>query len=129
LYGFRHPDEQPRPDLEELLFAGSAISDPYLLHGDDWAVDLWTIRADAGLPVGEPWRALLAGFLDRLVAAGYRVAWFALEGDFADPPELLTGDAVYAAASARTGFISHDTGEGELKPLTDADLARLREAL
>ena len=131
LYGLRRPDEQPDPDLGARLPVGAEISDPYVLHGDGWAVDLWTIRADDGLPVGDAWRTLLQGLLERLLEAGYRAAWLALEGDFADPPYLFDpgamGQSVYAAASPETGFISHDGGDGDLKPLTDPDLERLRE--
>ena len=68
--------------------------------------------------------------LGRLLDAGYEVAWFAVEGDFADPPALfdpeMMGEGVYAAASRETGFICRDDGEGDLKALTDADLSRLR---
>ncbi len=73
---------------------------------------------------------MLACALDRLLEAGYEVAWFATEGDFVDPPALfdpaVMGQGVYAAASRETGFISRDTGEGDLRVLTGADLARLR---
>jgi hypothetical protein len=128
LYGLRRPDEQPRADLA--LPAGARASEPYELHGDGWAVDLWTIRADSGLPAGEAWQALLRGLLGRLLEAGYQAAWLALEGDFADPPHLfdpdLMGESVYAAATPETGFMTHDDGDGELETLTDAELERLR---
>jgi hypothetical protein len=68
--------------------------------------------------------------LDRLVQAGYAVAWFALEGDFVDPPELFgpgRSTSVYAAASRETGFIGHDPGKGGLRFLTPDEVARLRE--
>ena len=125
LYGLRRPDEQP-----QVAFDDVRASDPYVLQGDGWAVDLWTIRADGGLPVGEEWRALLQRLLGRLLEAGFAAAWLALEGDFADPPHLfdpaLMGQAVYAAASPELGFITHDDGDGEIETLTDADLERLR---
>jgi hypothetical protein len=128
LYGLRAPDQQPRPAL--VLPAGAQAAAPYELHGDDWAVDLWTIRAVEGLPAGEEWRSLLERLLGRLLDAGYQAAWFALEGDFADPPHLfdpdLMGESVYAAATPETGFITHDDGDGELQTLTDAELERLR---
>ena len=123
LYGLRGPDERPQVAIAD-------ASEPYELHGDGWAVDLWTIRADGGLPAGEEWQTLLQTVLGRLLEAGYQAAWFALEGDFADPPHLfdpdLMGQSVYAAATPETGFITHDDGEGELETLTDAELERLR---
>jgi hypothetical protein len=124
LYGLRRPDERPHVDL------GEQASEPYELHGDGWAVDVWTIRADGGLPAGEEWRALLQRLLGRLLEAGYTAAWLALEGDFADQPYLfdpaVMGQSVYAAATPETGFITHDDGTGEIETLTDADLERLR---
>ena len=96
---------------------------------EGWAVDLWTIR-DPRLPAGAEWRTTLARVLGRLLDAGYEVAWFAVEGDFADPPALfdpdMMGEGVYAAASGKTGFICRDDGEGDLKALGHADLSRLR---
>ena len=125
LYGLRRPGQPPRVDLAEL------VPDPEmrLLQGQGWAVEHWTIRL-ARVPAADHWRAWLEQVLDRLLQAGYEVAWFALEGDFVDPPELFgqaRSTSVYAAASRDTGFICHDAGEDGLRFLTRDDIARLRE--
>jgi len=129
LYGLRRPDRRPQVDGAELVPEATEVSNPWLLSGEGWAVDLWTIR-DPRLPAGSQWCATLERVLGRLLDAGYEVAWFAVEGDFADPPALfdpeMMGEGVYAAASRETGFICRDDGEGDLKALTDADLSRLR---
>src|SRR5688572_13318092 len=65
------------------------------LQDDGWAVAVWDIEP-ARWPV-EPWSTVLAGTLQALRDAGAVIAWFALEGGFADPPALFepdqTGDA------------------------------------
>jgi hypothetical protein len=129
LYGLRRPEQHPEIDLTGLVAEGADVSEPWLLHGEGWAVDLWTIRTP-GVPVGSDWRAMLERILGRLLDAGYEVAWFATEGDFVDPPGLfdpaVMGEGVYAAASRETGFLCRDAGEGDLTVLADGDLARLR---
>lgn len=129
LYGLRRPDQDLRVAIREVFPGPAEVSEPWRLHGEEWAVDLWTVRS-ARLRAGDEWRATLEAVLDRLLRSGYAVAWCATEGDFVDPPDLLDpsamGDGVYAAASRPTGFLCRDDGYGELKVLTDADLERLR---
>jgi hypothetical protein len=129
LYGLRRPDRPPPVDGAKLVPDATEVSEPCLLSGEGWAVDLWTVR-DPRLPAGAEWCATLARVLGRLLDAGYEVARFAVEGDFADPPALFDpermGESVYAATSRETGFMRRDDGEGDLRALTDADLSRLR---
>jgi hypothetical protein len=130
LYGLRSPGPRPPANPSEGWPARTKVSEPWLLHGNDWAVDLWTLRFEQ-IPGGGAWRAVLESTLVRLVAAGYSVAWFGLEGDFVDPPMLFDPsvmEAVYAASSHETGFICRDQGTEDLRVLTDADLMRLRDA-
>ena len=84
LYGLRRPKQHPETELDGLLPKGADVSKPWLLHGEGWAVDVWTIRTPA-VPTGRDWRAMLALVLGHMLEAGYDVAWFATEGDFADP--------------------------------------------
>ena len=130
-YGLRRPHERVQIELNDFWPQGTECSAPWLLHGEGWAVDLWTVRLEQ-MPCGSEWRMMLQIALDRRLQAGYTVAWFATEGDFADPPALfdpaVTGEGVYAAASRDAGFICRDEGAGDLRVLTDADLAEVRNA-
>jgi len=131
LYGLRDPGTERLPFSRCSWGPGTAASDPWLLHGPGWKVDVWTIRPEPW-PSRDRWKATLRASLDRLLQAGYAVAWFATEGDFVDPPGLLDpsvmGDGVYAAASRPTGFLMRDDGGPELEPLSGRDLAALHKA-
>lgn len=130
LYALRSPDEQPHVEVCDAWPDGTKCSSPWLLHGDGWAVDLWTIRLRR-IPVGTEWLALRKRTLARLAHAGYSVAWAAAEGDFVDPPALfdpeVMGQGLYAAYSEATGFLCRDQGTDDIAVLSDADLVRLRQ--
>lgn len=128
VYGLRHPDD---PQALEVTFPWREADSgpPWLLHGEGWAVDLWTVRLTQ-MPTGPAWTLALRQTLERLAQAGYVVSWFAPEGDFVDPPELfdpdVVGHGVYAAYSDVTGFLCRDDGTGRLSTLSRDDVARVR---
>ena len=108
LYGLRHPGAISSPAIEELWPPSTELRDPHILWGTGWEVELRTLRVHQW-PPPEAWEETLRLTLERLCEAGHAVTWFALEGDFVDPPDLFDprymGHSVYAALSACTGFL------------------------
>jgi hypothetical protein len=93
LYGLRPPGAPQSLNVTGLWPGGTQCSPPWLLHGDDWEVDLWTLLPSR-LPEGSEWRSAIERTVDQVVEAGYVVAWMAVEGDFADPPDLFNPDVM-----------------------------------
>ena len=108
LYGLRRPGAVSSPAIEELWPPSTELRDPHILWGTGWEVELRTLRVHQW-PPSEAWEETLRLTLERLQQAGHTVTWFALEGDFVDPPFLFEpdrmGHSVYAALSAPTGFL------------------------
>jgi hypothetical protein len=104
-YGLWHRDAAPDVPFPLGLWPKATTFRRSDLQGPGWAVAVWDIDP-ARWPV-EPWTAVLAGTLQALRDAGAAIAWFALEGGFADPPALFeadqTGDAVYAVLADGLG--------------------------
>lgn len=75
----------------------------------------------------------MAGTLQKLVESGACVAWFGLEGHFADPPSLFhpdeMSDSVYAAATADGSFICKAYLGEPFTTLSDRELEHLREVV
>lgn len=69
LYGLRRPDQVLRVAIREVFPEPAEVSEPWRLHGEGWAVDLWTVRSGR-LRAGGEWRATLETVLERLLRSG-----------------------------------------------------------
>jgi RHS repeat-associated protein len=131
LYGLRAAATGRAGLVEAPWPPGTEATDPWLLHGPGWCVDVWTVRV-VQWPAPDRWRSTIEASLRRVVESGYVVAWFSTEGDFVDPPQLFDprymGDGMYAACSTATGFLMRDRTGPRLEMLTGQDLLELRAA-
>jgi hypothetical protein len=79
----------------------------FRLFGEDWDVLEWRV-AVSSWPSPQDWIANLAEIVKTPVRAGAALGWMALDGNFADPPDLfnptLSGDAVYASYASELGM-------------------------
>lgn len=105
-YGIWPDAAPPEIAFPRDLWPPSTSCDAASLGGGDWAVSVWDIRPGRW-PV-TPWPDVLEGTLQQLQRGGAVVAWFALEGGFADPPALFdpdqTDSANYAVLAEGMGF-------------------------
>lgn len=98
--------------------------------GDDWSVWLYDVRINAW---PHSWLQQVEAALIELSSAANSVAWCAVEGCFADPPDLLDPSAmaegVYAAFSKTTGFLCRTDLNSDFQTLTDIELRKLKAQL
>lgn len=77
------------------------------LMGPAWWVRLYSVQV-SDWPTTADWVSGVYTMLDSLVRAGAKLSWCALDGNFADPPDLfdpdIMGTDVYAALSPSIGF-------------------------
>ena len=128
-YGLRRPGPLTRPVLDNLWPEPYDYSDPWVLGGPGWEVELWTVRLSAPPPASAR-QGAVEGTLMALIAAGCQVSWLAAEGDFVDPPDLLDprymGQGLYAGFSRETGLLFHGWHDS-LETLGDHELLALSE--
>ena len=99
------------------------------LAGQSWKVLVWDIQP-GNWPI-HPWPEVLHDTLYSLYVEGAAIAWFGLEGGFADPPllfdpEQMTG-MVYAALAEGFAFRCTTLPGQEYTSLTDEELKQLQE--
>lgn len=127
-YGFWHRDTAPEVAFPFDVWPPSTSVSRTDLSGPGWAVTVWDVDP-ARWPV-EPWPAVLEETLRALRQAGATIAWFALEGGFADPPALFdpdqTGDAVYAMLANGIDFRVTAAPKGAYRGATPSVLGELQ---
>lgn len=95
------------PDVHLDLPWADARQGRFELFGSDWRVLLFSVAVPEW-PDADQWVAGIYRMLSSLTRAGARLSWCAMDGNFADPPDLfdpaVMGTQVYAAFSPSLGL-------------------------
>jgi hypothetical protein len=94
-----------------------------------WEILRWDVLVPTW-PQAANWAATLRATLKALIDAGANVAWFAIEGAFAEPPELFDQakmpEGVWAAMTSDGRFMCHAEIGEPFRLLSNDELAELR---
>jgi len=102
------------------------------LNGSDWVVRVCDIRILAWPSVSE-WPSIIQSTLQAITDQGALVSWAAVEGCFAEPPNLFDpesmGGGVWSIYSEEDGFYCPATLEKEMAYVDDEVILKFRSRL